>query len=616
MTRNLLLAVLLLFACACVAQAANTQPSGENKEDGKEEAPPVPPEIPADYADFVRKTFPGVDPTGEHNLFDLKNPADPAKRHDYTANMARLVLLYLQELQMGSSLLKLFDHYGRGKQGENPTFKVLHAIVMLQFPPGKPNISEASKLLREAAETHKDFAYAWYYIAQVEMIGGQQESRGTKPALEALDKALSIRKDFIQALVLKAQILINMKPPRNSEVLKFVEPVLKGPLPPDADDYSDLLQMYFAVAGAEAFKVIVNEHLKRPEMTDRFRLRALVLQANAHMALNQYDDAIGWLERARALVSVKTEPRAAQQLARNLAICWASKAMATKNDKELFQKFADEAHRYHLEAAEVERRNMPVSLRGPEAVVYVDFLVRAMSRVEQAIQWLRGYLDDTDLMVAQRYRLENILAFLEDQVDPNEARKVERLRNQYAQKDWPQIARTLDEYRNGVRQGNRFESMDAVSIFLELLNTPERGVERTAAFLAADTAANIGAEAVSKAGAALVQRFKKEIECKTDDQAALQNDFSEAMRLLTEGRPVKEHGPVVEFLRHLADIVEAVELPTLLTKVMPGWTLDEFLKRYKHAPRKLGGLNQRKADASAKWLRELADAIEKEIKEE
>lgn len=620
MTRMMLLALLLICSAACMAQAEPTPPSGDGKQDPKpepkEETPPAPPEIPADYADYIRKVFPGVDPTGEHNLFELKNYSDATKRHEYTASTARIVLLYMQELQMGGTLLKLFDHYSRGKQGENPTFKVLHAIVLLQFPPGKPNVSEALKLLREAAETHKDFAYAWYYIAQVEMLGAQQEGRGSLAVLEALDKALAIRKDFIQANVLKAQVLISMKPPRNAEVLKFIEPIAKGPFPPDADDYSDVLQMYFAVAGADAFKALVNEHLARPTMNDRYRLRALVLLANAHMALNQYDDALGWLEKARPLTDPKVEPRAAQQMTRNVAICWASKAMANKADKELFQQCAEEARKYHLEAAELERKYMPIALRGPEAVVYVDLLVRALGRTEEAIQWLRAYLNDTDLMVAQRYRLENILAFLEDQVDPNEGRKVERLRNQLAQKDWPQIARTLEEYRNAVRTGTRFETADAVSVFIKLLQeSPDRGIDRDAAFMLADTASNIDAEAVAKAGAAIVERFKKEIECKTDDQAALHGDFGEAIRLLTNGRAVTEHRPVVDFLRHLAGLVEKVETRTLLTKIMPGWTLDELLQRYKHAPRKLAGMRQQNPEYSAAWLKELADAIEKEINE-
>ncbi|MBK8205905.1 MAG: hypothetical protein IPK87_03815 [Planctomycetes bacterium] len=567
-------------------------------------------QIPADYADYIRTVFPGVDPSGEHSLFELKNYTDAGKRHEYTSNMSRLVLLYTEQLEMGPTLSKLFDQYGRGKYAEYATFKVMHAVMLLQFPPNNPNISESEKLLREAAEQHKDFAYPWFFLAQLEMLRMRQEpERGARPTIDALEKAISLQKNFVQAYVLKAQVLINMKPPRTAEVVEMITPLVKSGPASDADDYSDLLQMYFAAAGPEAFHKVVDEHLKNPNMNPRFRTRTLVLKANAYMAQNAYDDAIATLEECAKLTDTKVDPRAAQQLERNFAICWATKAMIAGKEHAEYPQMIEQARKHHLAAADLERKHMPIALRGPEAVVYIDLLVNSLGKVEEALQWLEAYLKETDLTATHRNRLENIVDELKNFMNPTEDNKLTILENYLTQDDMPKLSLSLRKAREDHRTGTTFKTERALNLFIKLLANRERGIVRDAAFLAAETGRVIGGDAIKKAGEAIAEQFKKEIECNTDEQANLQADLSDTIRRLG-------HMPsIVAVVRHFADLAEKVVQRALLARIMGGWCTDDFLAAYKHVPKKLSAMKRSSPSDSASWLREVADAIQKEIDE-
>lgn len=567
-------------------------------------------QIPADYADYIRAVFPGVDPTGEHSLFELKNYTDAGARHKYTAHMTQLVLSYTEQLDMGPTLSKLFDQYGRGKYAEYPSFKVMHAVLLMQFPPNNPNISESEKLLREAAEQHKDFAYPWYFLAQLEMLHSQREpERGTRSTLDMVEKAISLRKDFIQAYVLKAQVLINMKPPRTAEVIEFAKPLVTAPLPADANDYLDLLEMYGAAAGPVEFYKLVDEHLNGTKLSVRHRIRALLMKANMCVYEKRYDDAINWIEECGKLTDPKAEPRMAQQIARNIAICWGLKAMLAGKDSPEFAALVEEARKHHLAAAELERKHMPIALRGPEALVYIDLLANSLGKVEEALQWVEAYLKETDLTATQRNRLENIADELKYFLNPTEDLKLTTIENYLTQDDMLKLSLSLRKAREDHRTGTTFKTERALNLFIKLLGNRERGIVRDAAFLAAETGRVIGGDAIKKAGEAIAEQFKKEIECNTDDQANLQADLSDTIRRLG-------HMPsIVAVVRHFADLAEKVTQRALLARIMGGWCTDDFLAAYKHVPKKLSAMKRNSPSDSASWLRELADAIQKEIDE-
>jgi len=99
---------LLLLACAIPVRAQEAKPEPAPAADEED------PGIPADFNEYLKKTYPGLDPTGAHDLFSLKDPKNKEERHTYTAFMAQLLLEYMGTLDMGSTISKLFDQYSPG----------------------------------------------------------------------------------------------------------------------------------------------------------------------------------------------------------------------------------------------------------------------------------------------------------------------------------------------------------------------------------------------------------------------------------------------------------------------------------------------------------------------
>lgn len=599
MIRLCLLLALALSAAPLLAQ-----------EDEKEI--PASAEIPADFTDYIKRVFPTLDPMGEHDLFDLKNPTDADELHDYTGQMARLVLLYINQLEMGATLSKLFDQYSRGRYAEYPAFKVMHAILLLQYPPGRRDAVEAEKLLREVAAQHADFAYPWYYLAQVaQLSAANQQDRGAAERLRRIDRALEIRADFIQARVVKAEILVSTN--RNLEAVKLIEPMVKGKLPQDPDDYADLIRWYAIAAGTASLHAVVDEHLAREDLPRGFRVRALHLKARTYMLELRFDDAIGTLQKALEITDPKREPEAHIRILTDTGECWSGKAVAMQRDepskREEAAKLLDEALSFLRQAAEAERVNLPVAMRGIYAERYLLYLWKGAGKKEAAVNWVTSYLKETDLTAARRAALSSRLQEILLEVNPTEQGRVSLLESYVKQDDMPKLESALATARQNVRtQREKFSTERALTLFTQLLRSPVRKIVADAAFLSSDAALAIGGDAPARAAAAIASRFEEEKECNSDQQAELQLELSNALARL-------DHKPSWErVVRHFASLVDEASSFGPFPRVMHVWNEPEFLSRLKHAPQRFA--RSRNNTAAAKWLRELADAIRKELDEE
>ena len=108
MTRLIAILLLLVFAVPACAQAPAKEEKKEDKQDEVIELG-----IPADFNAYLKKTYPNLDPGGEHDLFNLKDYKDKNKRHAYTVAMTQLLISYMTDLGLGSTIAKQFDQYAR-----------------------------------------------------------------------------------------------------------------------------------------------------------------------------------------------------------------------------------------------------------------------------------------------------------------------------------------------------------------------------------------------------------------------------------------------------------------------------------------------------------------------
>lgn len=607
-----LVSLLLLAATAAFAQEPQPAPKEEQAED---------PGIPADFNAYLKKTYPGLDPGGKHDPFNLKDPKDKAERHDYTVAMTQLLLEYMGTLDMGSTISKLFDQYSRGKVGNTVTFKVLHALVLMYYPPGQPNITEAEKLLREAAERAPDYAYPWFLLAQFEYLRFVEiENTSPRAVLQAVDKALEIKPDFLRAVLLKGQVYMRANPPRSTEVQAMLAPFVKDQLTGNPDDFEDLLRLYVSCHGADALYSLCRNLAESGRLDTSLKVRALRVQTTVRMANGQWDDSIGLLEELLKLQSAEVDPAIAAWGHERLARCWTLKAMDLKvgdpelakpGSKEKFDSFIAEADAQHRACADIEREHMPLALRGSYARSYAEFLTKGLGKLEAARDWLKEYLRTTDLVKSQRTILDNQLRLIELQLDPTEEGLISFYESRVAADEMDELAISLALAREKVRlEGQHFKLQRSLKFFLSQLDNRQRLTSAYAAWLAADTARQIGDGATAQAGKDIATRIEKETELNSQAQADLLASLSEAL-VLVDHRESQERG-----IRQCAKLIEAGrenrDIRKLMKDVVDTWADEAFRKGLKNPPDAPSRRDLFSPDTVVAWLNKLADAVKAE----
>src|SRR5690606_3580111 len=144
--------------------------------------------------------------------------------------------------------------------------------------------------------------------------------------------------------------------------------------------------------------------------------------------------------------------------------------------------------------------------------------------------WLSTYLETTDLTASQRASLSAVRRALEMTLFPTEEGFLEMFRVFLDKDDVEGLAAALALRRDRVRvQGEHFKMQASLDFFIGLLDNRMRLVVECAAYLAADTAVQIGADAVAKAAEAIAKRLEIEDELNSDAQSVLQAELCGAL---------------------------------------------------------------------------------------
>lgn len=616
-----LLLVFCALACSLSAQGTTDKPAEQPKDTPKAEEAPTTLGLSAEFNTYIHRVYPELDPAGEHDIFKLKDYSDAEKRHAYTGAMARLVVLYITRLDLGSTIAKLFDQYARGKEGTQPTFMALHAVQMLNYPPGNANWIEAEKLLREAGAKAPDYAYPWYFLGEVELAKVRATPLGDpKVANEVIENALRIRPSFFQALLLKAEMLKISRPPREAEALKIVEPLL-DPAFPTADDMDNLLVLYAGLVTRDKFLKRVAILEERKDVTPAMRARARSLAAmSVRQALN-FDEGIRWMEKAMTDMDPAVDPEPVIRSRRFIAECWGMKAVALRQKNPTlsgeaaaeFDKLVEETRVNFKAASDLEAKYLPTELRGSEASNYVVFLIK-IEHYEDALVFLEDYLAKTDLPASRRTGLERLLLQLRTLMDPNEDVLIDQFQDLVSRDEVEPLDRALRNARQNLASKNvRFKTQKALTFFIAQLKHRDRRIVESSAELAADTALALGDKGPETAGDALASRLEAEIECNTEEQASLQIGLVDAIKRLNQGKTTAR---ACRAVKKLIDAAKKDPSPTdtfgrTLQKVTERLMDKKWLATIKNAPDAPRPLLRSQIKAVGDWLIKLADAAEK-----
>lgn len=606
-----------LFALCAPVAAQNADPKDPPAGDKKAEAEDIDAGLVADFNNFIKRECPDIDAGGKHDIYNLKDPTDKQERHEYTGAMSRLILLYMQQMKMGATIAKVFDQQSRGKLADSPTFKVLHAVVLLYYPPGKPNLTRSLELLREAADRAKDYAYPWFFLAQYELDKLRRDpAAGPRDVFEALDKATSLQKDFIPAILLRCEVLLSARPPRLDEAAKQIAPYAANP-PEVGDDFDSIILLQNTLLGAREFHDWADKLVASKTVSDRNKVRLLSRTANRHIADQQFDDAIADAEAGLALAKAESDAEHSIQLHRLVASCWSAKAMDLRRRnpglegklRTDFEQMMAAAGGHIRSCAEIEAKWRPIALRGTEALQYVVFMASTMGDLDGAVQWLDAYLKGTDLVAAQRYTLENMHARLVATIEGTDDSLIDLYESFLAQDDLKQLETALKVAREQARTNvQRFKTTRALNFFLGLLGNRERGIVATVAFLAADTALQMTDAEKVQASKAIADRHVAEIECLTEEQADLQAELGDAVKKLGI------RADQARVVRHQATLIEGLGMTQykIASKVAPIWSDEAFLKTLQDKPKQISSLELRTPSKAAAWLKALADKLEAE----
>ncbi|MCB9894530.1 MAG: hypothetical protein H6839_08780 [Planctomycetes bacterium] len=682
MTRLFAILLVLLFAVPLCAQAPK---DGDNKDEKKDEKKEEKPEaddlgIPADFTAYLKKRFPQLDPGGEHDLFNLKDYKDADKRHEYTVAMTQLLIIYMSELGMGSTVAKQFDQYARGKEGNQVTFKVLYAVVLMYYPPGQPNTTEAEKLLREATEAAPNYAYPWFLLANFEFARFTQiDGTSPRPVLQALEKALTIRPNFLRAILLKSQVYLSATPPRAADVREMIEPFVTTKLAASGDDFEDTLKLYAACHKLDEFVALIKSLVDSGKLSNVQKVRAYQQLCRLRTDMKQWDEAIDDLERMLQWIDPESDPDAALMAHTRLAMCWGTKAMdlrAANKDtsdpkvKQDIETYIAAAQSEHQLCVEIELKYLPLALRGLQARQYVQFLYGTQG-AEPARDWLKSYLGDNDLTSSQRNVLENLLSLLEIELNPTEDGLINLYENYVSQDDMEKLGASLAMAKENIslKGSARFRKERSLKFFVSQLSNRVRQIVGIDAWLVADTAVNYvkdmqlaadearqNAEAARKNADAAAEeggekaKLAQEVLKKANEKSKLANEELESAKkaladaasaiadrleketeLKSEAQAELQEA-LSKALIQIGDLAaqergarnesklilaakEDKEIRGLMKGLAAVWSDKEFLDKLKNKPPKISRTDLFSPEKTGNWLEKLADSIKKDIED-
>ncbi len=529
MTRYLPFLMCLLLA-GCVKAQAAPEPK---KEPAAEEAGP---ETKADLTAFVKKQFPDIDPAGEHDYTKIKNYPAGKKRFDYTRAMTRLISFYIDSCGQGSIISKRFDAWANTELVNQPTFNLLHAVVCMQYPDGRPNLKAARELINKALQMDAKFEYAHYVLARLQYAAFEANQATRSEVDKSLDAALAFP-DFPEAMQLKARLLLVAKPPDNVGARTLLEKCFEH-TPDDPTVFQDMLGLYAEAATVPALSDKLELAINGKKFSKRYEAEARAFLGYALSREGNYDAAIKSFDSALALVKPAEDAAAVVRWHVNLAGTWARMAKDLRDkqpklegqDKKLFDGYVKTARDHVALAAEIERTLMPIEMRGPAAAAYIEFLGAQIGEFQAVITWLAGYLENTDLRASVRSSLERLLNDLRSRIIGDEGAALKNLKLA-RDGDVNQLIAELSRQADNVRTGTfHFKLPESLKFFQDLMSHQNASVAQLVAFLLVDSALQSPkAEDIEAAANAIASRLEQETELTTEARAQFQGQLLSAL---------------------------------------------------------------------------------------
>ncbi|MCC6572210.1 MAG: hypothetical protein IT462_00335 [Planctomycetes bacterium] len=571
-----------------------------------------------DLTDFIKKYLPGVDPAGAHDFTKIQSPTDPQKRFEYTHQMGRLLQFYVKQLDMGATFSKHFDALSRTELKDQPVFMTLYAMLLISFPPGRPNVLEAEDLLKNAAKVADNYEYPNYLLARILMA----RHGNRRPLMEYVERTLKLRPTFVDAKLLKAEILLDPDAGDTAAAIKLIEETLALDNT-DVEDFVQATQLYAIATSTDQLVAKVEELLKRPSLEARRRAHARAVAAQVLAQAGKIQESLPWMDAAIQDIDTKQDPRFAIIARHFLGKANADLAIQlrqrdpklTGENRKAYELLVLTAKNYYELAATYEKDLLPADMRGEHAEHYVIFLDVSLEEPELAVKWLTDYLDKTTLSGNWRTRLELVLLSMRARTSSDEAIVVRELKDRREKQDTDGLARALALLAGRVRNGNPPKSGELLNELLELLNYTDRSIVAMAGRLAAEGGLSRGGDDIAKVGEALGRRLEKETECVNDEQVQLHKLMAQALRRLgsrkSEARAV----------RHLETLFAKVvgRTPDELLSVLMEWLDEDYLEALTKAikdsdvtvPERLGTSARRDPATVREYLTNLAKALDK-----
>lgn len=614
--------VVALFCLWLPAAAQAQQPPDKPVEKPAEASP----ETKADLTEFIKKQYPGVDPTGEHNYTKIKNYTDARKRFDYTRVMARLIGFYIDTCGHGAIIAKQFDAWANTELVNQPTFNVLHAVVCMRYPDGRPNLVAAQELLNKALQLAPKFEYAHYLKSRL-MFSDFIEGKATKAQLEASLDAAFVWPDFQEAATLKARLRLMQKPADNAAARAILEKCFDY-APEEPAVFIEMMGLYAEAAGPRALLGKLEVIIGEKKLSKRFEGEARAFMGYVCVNERDYDAAIKHYDAALALVKPEDDPPAVVRWQLGVAGIWASMAAELRGqnpklegqNRKLFDAYVKTAREHCALAAELERTLMPVDARGAAASAYIRFVGKEIGDYETVIRWLSGYLETTTLRSNVRSVLEATLNDLRARVGGDEAAAMKNLK---AARDVNvnALIGELAQHAENVRLGRvKFVQESSFRFFLELIGHENATVAQLVALLLVDTALRSErAGDLEAAAKAITSRLEQEKEMTTEARVQCQGALLASL-LIFDKRNV-DLGALKALRKIVSDTRDLVktesELINEAREVIELVNNDEFLKKLwgdSAAEHKLRSTRQRRYEVLIPWLDEQIAQLEKLVK--
>jgi hypothetical protein len=178
--------------------------------------------------------------------------------------------------------------------------------------------------------------------------------------------------------------------------------------------------------------------------------------------------------------------------------------------------------------------------------------------------------------------------------------------------DMEGLAAALIMRRDRVKvQGEHFKEVASLDMFIAMLDNRLRLVVECAAFLAADTALQLGADAIDRAGQAIVKRLQAEEELNSEAQSILNAELCSALKLLGSVKHM-EAG-----VRHVAKLIEGAsertDVGSLMRRIVTVWNDPALLESLKPAMESPQRRELVSASGATQWLRKLANHMKAQL---